>query len=80
MLFKFIKNGGGFSLIVLYFISEMLYRCIYYKECRARRTLNLYFEESFSYYISVFVLFIGVIFLIVMVINFFIKSIDKENL
>lgn len=79
MLYKFIKNGGGCSLLVLYFISEMLYTCFHYKECRARRTLNIYFNESFSYYFSLFVLFVGVIFSILMVINFFIKSFDSKD-
>ncbi len=79
MLYKFIKNGGGCSLLVLYFISEMLYVCFHYKECRARRTLNIYFNESFSYYFSLFVLFVGVIFSILMVINFFIKSLDSND-
>ncbi len=79
MLYKFIKNGGGCSLLVLYFISEMLYTCFHYKECRARRTLNIYFNESFSYYFSLFVLFVGVIFSILMVINFFIKSLDSKD-
>lgn len=79
MLYKFIKNGGGCSLLVLYFISEMLYTCFHYKECRARRTLNIYFNESFSYYFSLFVLFVGVIFSILMVINFFIKSLDGND-
>jgi hypothetical protein len=79
MLYKFIKNGGGCSLLVLYFISEMLYTCFHYKECRARRTLNIYFNESFSYYFSLFVLFVGVIFSILMVINFFIKSLDSND-
>ena len=79
ILYKFIKNGGGCSLLVLYFISEMLYTCFYYKECRARRTLNIYFNESFSYYFSLFVLLVGVIFSILMVINFFIKSLDSND-
>lgn len=79
MLYKFIKNGGGCSLLVLYFISEMLYTCFHYKECRARRTLNIYFNESFSYYFSLFFLFVGVIFSILMVINFFIKSLDSKD-
>ncbi|BCX74922.1 hypothetical protein TOL5_31220 [Acinetobacter sp. Tol 5] len=79
MLYKFIKNGGGCSLLVLYFISEMLFTCFHYKECRARRTLNIYFNESFSYYFSLFVLFVGVIFSILMVINFFIKSLDSKD-
>ncbi len=79
MLYKFIKNGGGCSLLVLYFISEMLYTCFHYKECKARRTLNIYFNESFSYYFSLFVLFVGVIFSILMVINFFIKSLDSKD-
>ena len=79
MLYKFIKNGGGCSLLVLYFISEMLFTCFHYKECRARRTLNIYFNESFSYYFSLFVLFVGVIFSILMVINFFIKSLDSND-
>lgn len=79
MLYKFIKNGGGCSLLVFYFISEMLYTCFHYKECRARRTLNIYFNESFSYYLSLFVLFVGVIFSILMVINFFIKSLDSKD-
>ncbi len=79
MLYKFIKNGGGCSLLVLYFISEMLYTCFHYKECRARRTLNIYFNESFSYYFSLVVLFVGVIFSILMVINFFIKSLDGKD-
>lgn len=79
MLYKFIKNGGGCSLLVLYFISEMLFTCFHYKECRARRTLNIYFNESFSYYFSLFVLFVGVILSILMVINFFIKSLDSKD-
>ncbi len=79
MLYKFIKNEGGCSLLVLYFISEMLYTCFHYKECKARRTLNIYFNESFSYYFSLFVLFVGVIFSILMVINFFIKSLDSKD-
>ncbi|KAF1020887.1 MAG: hypothetical protein GAK29_03527 [Acinetobacter bereziniae] len=79
MLYKFVKNGGGCSLLVLYFISEMLYTCFHYKECRARRTLNIYFNESFSYYFSLFVLFVSVIFSILMVINFFIKSLDSKD-
>lgn len=79
MLYKFIKNGGGCSLLVLYFIYEILYTCFHYKECRARRTLNIYFNESFSYYFSLFVLFVGVIFSILMVINFFIKSLDSKD-
>lgn len=79
MLYKFIKNGGGCSLLVLYFISEMLFTCFHYKECRAKRTLNIYFNESFSYYFSLFVLFVGVIFSILMVINFFIKSLDSKD-
>jgi hypothetical protein len=79
MLYKFIKNGGGCSLLVLYFISEMLYTCFYFKECRVGRTLNIYFNESFSYYFSLFVLFVGVILSILMVINFFIKSLDSKD-
>jgi hypothetical protein len=79
MFYRFIKNGGGCSLLVLYFITEMLYTCFSYKECRARRTLNIYFNESFSYYFLLFVLLVGVIFSILMVINFFIKSLDSKD-
>lgn len=76
MIFKFLKNGGGFSVVVLYLISTMLYDCVYFKECRARRSLNIYLEDSFSYYLSIFILFIGVLISFIMVVNYIVKSME----
>lgn len=78
MLFNFIKKGGVFWLIFLYYFPDKFLKCASLGVCIGRRTTSSYTIGSSEYYWSLFIYLVFLIFVILFLINACIQDQKKE--